>query len=92
MVNEESVLYVHWVTRPEISSETNTETFFELKVLNESKFSMPWVRSAFGNVSKELLKMKNICPILNLMKFLLKIIWPSFKIDEILGVAQDWGK
>ena len=31
---------------------------FELKVLNESKFSMPWVLCAFGNVSRLIMRPK----------------------------------
>ena len=42
---------------------------FELTVLNELKFLLPWVRSAFGNVSKGIAENE---------KYL-----PHFKFDEI---------
>ena len=38
-----------------ISKLAEASEHFELKVLNESKYSMPWVRCAFGNVCKVVL-------------------------------------
>ena len=46
---------------------------FELKVLNESKYSMPWVRCAFGNVLFQVLS----CERWRLRHVVAAKVWPN---------------